>query len=152
MPINKKLGNVYSGFGMRLHPIFKVYRQHTGIDLAAPSGTPIYATGDGVVKIAGKADHYSGYGIVVHIDHGYSYETLYAHCNSVCVRAGQRVKRGDIVGYIGSTGNSTGSHVHYEVRVNGKPVDPVYYFFNDLTPDEYESILEKSKEINQSLS
>jgi murein DD-endopeptidase MepM/ murein hydrolase activator NlpD len=152
LPINKKLGKVYSGFGMRFHPIVKAYRMHTGIDLTAPKGTPIYATGDGVVETAGMPQGYGGYGLLVVINHGFSYQSLYAHCSKVAVRVGQKVKRGDIIAYVGSTGTSTGSHCHYEVRINEKPVDPVYYFFNDLTPEEYEEILKKSQEINQALS
>ncbi|GHV33872.1 peptidase [Bacteroidia bacterium] len=152
LPINKKLGKVYSGFGMRLHPVFRSYRMHTGIDLVAPKGTAIYATGDGVVEVAGNAQGYGGYGVSVKINHGFGYASLYAHCSQVAVKVGQKVKRGDVIAYVGNTGTSTGSHCHYEVIVNGKQVNPVYYFFNDLTPEEYEKILEKSKEINQALS
>jgi murein DD-endopeptidase MepM/ murein hydrolase activator NlpD len=152
LPINKKLGKVYSGFGMRLHPVFKSYQMHTGIDLVAPKGTLIYATGDGVVETAGQTQGYGGYGLVVKINHGFGYETLYAHCSQVVVKSGQKVKRGDVIAYVGNTGTSTGTHCHYEVLVNGKHVNPVYYFFNDLTPEEYEEILEKAKEVNQALS
>ncbi|MEG1762071.1 MAG: peptidoglycan DD-metalloendopeptidase family protein [Bacteroidales bacterium] len=153
LPVNKNETSLSSGFGYRDHPIFRDLRMHTGIDFAGPKGTPVYATGNGVVKMAGS--NYSsmrGYGTVCEIDHGFGYQTLYAHLSKVNVREGQKIKRGDIIGYIGSTGNSTSSHLHYEVFLNGKFVDPVYYFFNDLSPEEYEKILEKSKEINQSLS
>jgi septal ring factor EnvC (AmiA/AmiB activator) len=152
LPMNKKLGKVYSGFGMRLHPIFRSYRMHTGIDLVAPKGTPIYATGDGVVEIAGNTQGYGGYGISVKINHGFGYESLYAHCSKITVKVGQKVKRGDIIAYVGNTGTSTGTHCHYEVIVNGKQVDPVYYFFSGLTPEEYGEVFEKSKKANQVLS
>jgi len=145
----KNMYNVTSGFGMRYHPIFKTLRQHTGVDITAPRGTPVYATADGVVL---NRQTYSGYGISVVIDHGYSYETLYAHLSKKTVRAGQRVKRGELIGYVGTTGISIGPHLHYEVFKNGKHVNPVYYFYSDITPEEYDAIVKSSKKVNQSLS
>lgn len=152
LPVNKNETSLSSGFGYRYHPIFRDLRMHTGIDFAGPKGTAVYATGDGTVQTAGSNGNMSGYGIVCEVNHGFGYKTLYAHLSKLNVRPGQKVKRGDIIGYIGSTGTSTNSHLHYEVFLNGKRVDPVYYFFNDLSPEEYEKVLEKSKEINQSLS
>ena len=141
------------GFGYRFHPILKYRRLHTGIDLTASTGTPIYATGDGVVRVATRnAEGYAGYGVVAMIDHGFGFQTLYAHMASVSVRPGQRVKRGEQIGTVGSSGMSSGSHLHYEVILNGKKVDPVYYFFNDLTPAEYEEVLEAARQDNQSMS
>ncbi len=152
-PLNKKKSHMSSGFGYRFHPIYKTLRMHTGTDIAAPMGTPIYATGNGRVTVADNTPiGYSGYGIVCKIDHGFGYETLYAHMSKLAVRPGQKVKRGDIVGYVGSTGASKGTHLHYEVLVNGKHTNPVYYFFLDISPEEYLEIFEKAKEVNQSLS
>ena len=145
----KNMYNVTSGFGMRYHPIFKTLRQHTGVDITAPRGTPVYATADGVVS---AKQTYSGYGICVVINHGFSYETLYAHLSRRTVRIGQKVKRGELIGYVGTTGISIGPHLHYEVLKNGKPVNPVYYFVSDITPEEYNAIIESSKKINQALS
>lgn len=153
MPIEKTRCKVVSGFGYRYHPILRYRRLHSGIDMTAPVGTPIYATGDGVVRVAGRgAEGFSGYGIVALIDHGYGFQTLYAHMQSVKVRVGQKVKRGEQIGTVGSSGMSSGNHLHYEVIQNGKKVDPVYYFFNDLTPDEYEDVLEQARQDNQSMS
>lgn len=152
LPINKNEGKVVSGYGPRYHPIFRDLRMHTGIDFSAHHGTPVYATGDGVIEIAGVNSSMSGYGIVIKMNHGFGFKTLYAHLSKVKVHPGQKVKRGDVIGFVGSTGTSTNPHLHYEVFSNLKRVNPVYYFFNDLSPEEYEEVLEKSKEINQSLS
>jgi len=151
-PVNKRYAQVHSGFGMRMHPIFRYYRMHTGVDIRGPTNTPIYATGDGVVTESGHSKGYGGYGIVVKINHGFGYQTLYGHLNRTAVRVGQRVKRGDIIGYMGNTGTSVGTHLHYEVILHGRKVNPVHYFFSDMTPEEYEKILEKANEINQSMS
>ena len=152
-PINKQKSHMSSGYGYRFHPIYKSLIMHTGVDIAAPQGLPVYATGDGKVTVAARnMPGYSGYGVVCRIDHGFGYESLYAHLSSLAVKPGQEVKRGDIVGYVGNTGASTGPHLHYEVFVNGKHVNPVYYFFIDISPEEFLEIFEKSKEINQSLS
>jgi len=145
----KNMYNVTSGFGMRLHPILKIMRPHTGVDITAPRGTPVYATADGVVS---KQQQASGYGTTVVIDHGYSYHTLYGHLSKKIVKPGQKVKRGELIGYVGNTGLSVGPHLHYEVWKNGKAVNPVHFFTSDITPEEYNAILESSKKINQALS
>lgn len=153
MPIAKDKCKIVSGFGYRFHPILKYRRLHSGIDLAARPGTPVYATGDGVVRVAGRnPEGYSGYGIVVDVDHGFGFHTLYAHLSSTTVKDGQKVRRGEQVGTVGSTGMSTGSHLHYEVILNGKKVDPVYYFFNDLSPQEYDAVIEQARQENQCMS
>ncbi len=128
---NKELTRIASGFGSRIDPVYKVTKFHAGLDFAAPQGTPIYATANGRVKSAGLDE--GGYGKHVIIDHGYGYETLYGHMIRVKARRGQPVKRGDLIGWVGSTGKSTGPHCHYEVHKNGTSVDPVYFFYNDLT-------------------
>jgi murein DD-endopeptidase MepM/ murein hydrolase activator NlpD len=141
---------VISGFGMRYHPVYKILKMHTGIDIIGKHGTPIYATADGVV--IEQADGYSGYGIVVFINHGRGYKTAYAHLSKKTVKIGQKIKRGDVIGYMGSTGLSVGTHLHYEVFKKDEHVNPIHYFFGDLTPEEYNAILEKASEVNQSLS
>ncbi len=148
-PVSKKHSRLASGFGMRMHPIYKTLKMHTGVDFAAPRRTPIYATGDGVVI---KVKYSSGYGNEIVIDHGYGYKTVYAHLSKFNVKRGQKVKRGQTIGYVGSTGLSIGSHVHYEVRKNDKPINPVHFFFKDLTPAEYEKVIELSSKVNQALS
>ncbi|MCQ2284540.1 MAG: M23 family metallopeptidase [Bacteroidales bacterium] len=152
IPAIRPLKNMYaitSGFGRRYHPILKTLRAHTGVDIAAPKGTPIYATADGTVTNETPG---GGYGISVVISHGYSYKTLYAHMSKKAVKPGQKVKRGQVIGYVGSTGMSSGAHLHYEVIKNGQRVNPVYYFYSDITPEEYNAILESSKRVNQALS
>ncbi|MCS6821978.1 MAG: peptidoglycan DD-metalloendopeptidase family protein [Microscillaceae bacterium] len=146
---NKELTRLSSGFGIRIHPIYKVAQFHPGVDFAAPHGTPIYASGSGTIV---KAEYMGGYGNTIIIDHGYGYETLYAHMSAFKVEVGQKVKRGECIGYIGSTGFSTAPHLHYEVIYKGEKVNPVYYFFNDLTPEEYDKILKLASAENQSLS
>jgi murein DD-endopeptidase MepM/ murein hydrolase activator NlpD len=146
---NKQLIALASGFGIRIHPIYKVRKMHTGVDFAAAIGTPIYATADGTID---KADvSFSGYGKVIEIDHGFGYRSRYAHMHGFAVRQGQKVKRGDLIGYVGNTGLSTAPHLHYEVFVNGSHANPVHYFFNDLNPAEYEKIIELASIENQSL-
>lgn len=135
---NKELSRVASGFGMRIHPIYGIAKMHSGLDFTAPQGTPIYATGDGTVTTAGPG---TGTGNHVIINHGYGYETVYMHMVRVKARDGQRVKRGEIIGWVGSTGASTGPHCHYEVHINGTPVDPVYFFYNDLNAEQYDRLL-----------
>ena len=146
---NKELRRLASGFGMRIDPIYKVRTMHTGIDFSAPQGTPIYATGAGTVSLVKTT--FSGYGKQVEIDHGYGHVTKYGHMSEFNVKQGQKVKRGEIIGYVGSTGKSTGPHVHYEVIKNGKKVDPIHYFYQDITPDEYEVLVQLSSIENQSL-
>jgi murein DD-endopeptidase MepM/ murein hydrolase activator NlpD len=146
---NKNLSRVASGFGYRIDPLYKDYRLHAGLDFTAPSGTPIYATADGVVQIAGF--NTDGYGNKVVINHGFGYQTLYGHMARVKAKAGQSVKRGEVIGYIGNTGKSTGPHCHYEVIKRGMKVDPVYYFYNDLTPAQFDRILKAAAANKQSL-
>ncbi len=145
---NKDLRRLASGFGYRIDPVYKTTKFHAGLDFAAPQGTPIYATANGTVEVAGNTGN--GYGNHVVINHGYGYGTLYGHMFKVKVRAGQKVKRGEVIGYVGSTGKSTGPHCHYEVRRNGEPVDPVYYFYNDITPEQYDRLLKLAASPNQS--
>ena len=133
---------ISSYFGYRPDPIYKVEKLHTGIDFSAQMGTEAYATGDGVVSDVEKG-HW-GYGNMVTIDHGYGYKTRYAHLQKAAVRKGQRMKRGQLIGFIGNTGKTTGVHLHYEVLKNDTPINPINFFYNDLTPDEYEQILEQS--------
>jgi hypothetical protein len=144
---NKDLKRTASGFGLRIHPIYKIAKFHAGMDFTAPTGTDIYATGDGVVELVKSDRRELGNHIVV--DHGFGYETIYAHLEGFNVRQGQKVKRGDIIGYVGSTGLSTAPHLHYEVKINGRNVDPALYYFNDLTPDEYDRMLEISTKTGQ---
>jgi len=146
---NKQLVALSSGFGWRTHPIYKVKKLHPGIDFAASIGTPIYATADG--KIAEVSVKFSGYGKMVEIDHGFGYRTRYAHMHEFAVRSGQNIKRGDLIGYVGNTGMSTAPHIQYEVLINGSKVNPVHYFYNDLSASEYEKILELASIENQSL-
>jgi murein DD-endopeptidase MepM/ murein hydrolase activator NlpD len=135
---NKDLTRIASGFGMRIHPIYGIPKMHKGLDFTAPQGTPIYATGDGEVTTAGVG---TGTGNHVIINHGYGYETVYMHMVRIKAHEGQRVKRGEVIGWVGSTGASTGPHCHYEVHINGEPVDPVYFFYNDLNAEQYDRLL-----------
>ncbi len=146
---NKELTRMASGYGYRMHPIYKVRKKHTGMDFSAPRGTAIYATGDGKVIRADKSAR--GYGNHIRIDHGYGYVTLYAHMSVMKVRKGQKVKRGDVIGYVGNTGTSVGPHCHYEVRKNGTPINPINFYFNDLKPEEYEAMVKLASTQNQSL-
>jgi len=146
---NKELTRIASGFGYRIDPIYKTTKMHAGIDFTAPQGTPIYATADGTVFIAGNTGN--GYGNHVVIRHGYGYETLFGHMVRVKARPGQAVKRGEIIGWVGSTGKSTGPHCHYEVHKNNSKIDPIYFFYNDLTPDQFDRLLKQAVSSNQSL-
>ena len=145
---NSDLKRLASGFGYRIDPVYKTVKMHAGLDFAAPQGTPIYATANGVVKTAGNLGN--GYGNHVVLNHGYGYETLYGHMFKVKVKPGERIKRGEIIGWVGSTGKSTGPHCHYEVHKNGRHVDPVYFFYNDLSPEQYDRLLKMSSSSNQS--
>jgi murein DD-endopeptidase MepM/ murein hydrolase activator NlpD len=145
---NKDLKRIASGFGHRIDPVYKTVKFHAGLDFTAPQGTPIYASANGVVRVAAHLG--TGYGNHVVINHGYGYETLYGHMFRVKAKPGQRVKRGEIIGYVGSTGKSTGPHCHYEVRKNGRHLDPVYFFYNDLTPEQFDRILKMASVSNQS--
>jgi hypothetical protein len=144
---NKDLKRTASGYGLRIHPIYKIAKFHAGMDFTAPTGTDIYATGDGVVELIKSDKRELGNHII--LDHGFGYETIYAHLEGFNVRQGQKVKRGDVIGYVGSTGLSTAPHLHYEVKINGRNVDPALYYFNDLTPDEYDRMLEISTKTGQ---
>jgi hypothetical protein len=137
-----EIRQISSYFGYRSDPIYKVETFHSGIDFAAPVGTEIFATGDGVVEKV--ESNYWGYGNLITIDHGYGYKTQYAHLSRFATQKGQKVKRGQLIGYVGSTGKSTGPHLHYEVLKNDTQVDPINFFFNDLSPEEYESILKQA--------
>jgi murein DD-endopeptidase MepM/ murein hydrolase activator NlpD len=139
---NRDLDRIASGFGMRIDPVYGTPKWHKGLDFTAPQGTPIYATGNGTVREASFSA--GGFGNHVIINHGYGYETLYGHMVRMKVREGQKVKRGELIGWVGSTGKSTGPHCHYEVHVNGAEVDPVYFFYNDLTPEQFDRLLKKA--------
>jgi murein DD-endopeptidase MepM/ murein hydrolase activator NlpD len=145
---DRELSHIASGFGMRIDPIYKIPKMHEGLDFAAPTGTPIHATGNGTITTVEYGNR--GYGNSVLITHMVGYQTHYAHMSRIIVREGQQVKRGDIIGYVGSTGKSTAPHCHYEVIKNGVKIDPVNFFFNDLTPAEYEEMLKIADLSNQS--
>lgn len=146
---NKDLTRIASGFGYRIDPIYKTIKMHPGMDFAAPRGTPVYATGDGVIIFAGN-DH-DGYGNHVVINNGYGYQTLFGHLYKIKVHDNEKVRRGQVIGWVGSTGKSTGPHLHYEVIKDGIKVNPAYYFYNDLTPLQFERMLKIASSGNQSL-
>jgi len=146
---NEQMKRVASGFGYRSDPFTKVRKMHEGMDFTAPTGTPIYATGDGVVVNADNSK--SGYGNHIEIRHGYGYMTLYGHLSKYKCRAGQRVKRGDIIGYVGSTGRSEAPHLHYEVHKDGKVVNPINFYYGNISAAEYTVISKLANQENQSL-
>ena len=146
---NKDLKRIASGYGYRIDPVYKTVKLHPGLDFTAPSGTPIYATADGVIASAGNTG--DGYGNHVIINHGYGYKTLYGHMYRIKARPGQQEKRGEVIGWVGSTGKSTGPHCHYEVIKNGNKINPVYFFYNDLTPEQFDRLLKVAASSNQSL-
>ncbi|MCB6972123.1 MULTISPECIES: M23 family metallopeptidase [Butyricimonas] len=149
LPVSlKEAHQVSSSYGYRMHPIYKTMKFHAGMDFTGAIGTPIYATGNGLVV---ESQFDKGYGRHVIIDHGFSYKTMYAHMEKIVVKKGQTVKRGDVIGYLGNTGLSTGPHLHYEVRKNEKPVDPINFYFNDLSPDEFEKLVEIANNTGQSM-
>ncbi len=145
---NRDLNRLSSGFGYRIDPVYKMVKFHPGLDFTAPQGTPIYATADGTVETSGNLGN--GYGNHVVVNHGYSYKTLYGHMSRIKAQKGQQVKRGEVIGYVGSTGKSTGPHLHYEVFKGAKRLDPIYFFYNDLTPEQYQRILKLAASRNQS--
>ncbi|WP_430814085.1 M23 family metallopeptidase [Carboxylicivirga sp. RSCT41] len=149
MPIaNNDLKRTASGWGYRIHPIYKVKKFHEGMDFSAPIGTDIYATADG--KVTKITTEKTGYGKRIEIDHGFGYKTLYAHLDKFNVKRGQKVKRGDIIGYVGNTGGSTAPHLHYEVHVKGKKVNPQHYYFKeDLTAEQYDKMIQIASNSNQ---
>lgn len=151
-PVRKDLlaRNIHllSGFGMRLHPIFKVKKMHEGIDFTAKKGTPIQSTGNGRVKKVMRSPSYGNY---IVIEHGSGYETLYAHLDKTMVKKGQKVKRGEQIGTVGNTGRSTAPHLHYEIHLNGRPINPISYCVDGLSIKEYEALVKSASEMNQSL-
>lgn len=142
LPINIKDYTMSSGYGIRIDPVYGSHKFHAGLDFAADMGTQVFATADGKVSFAKKR---SGYGNCVDIDHGYNYLTRYAHLSKILVKEGAQVKRGELIGLVGSTGKSTGPHLHYEVYFKDKPQNPVNYYFMDLTPEEYEEMIEMAE-------
>jgi murein DD-endopeptidase MepM/ murein hydrolase activator NlpD len=149
-PVKDQPGTRFSsGFGYRIHPIYKVRKKHPGVDFSAKKGTPIYASADGIV-ISNDVFGGRGFGKHITISHGFGYHTLYAHMDKAIKKRGQRVKRGDLIGYIGNTGRSTAPHLHYEVIKNGRRVNPINYFFNDLSPTQYDDLVRSAAISNQS--
>lgn len=146
---NTDLRRTSSGFGMRIHPIYRIKKMHNGMDFVAPVGTPIYATADGTISIASNS--YYGYGKYVKIIHNNDYQTTYGHMHTINVKKGQLVKRGDIIGTVGNTGLSTGNHLHYEVIYKNRFVDPINYYFHDLTPSQYQEMIHISNSVEKSL-
>jgi murein DD-endopeptidase MepM/ murein hydrolase activator NlpD len=139
---NKDLQKITSGFGWRIDPVYRTPRMHWGVDFTTDIGTEVYATADGVVESIETLAW--GYGKNIVIDHGFGYKTRYAHLSAFKVKVGQKVSRGQVIGLVGNTGKSTGPHLHYEVEKNGVKVNPISYFFNDLTPEEYDQLLQQS--------
>jgi murein DD-endopeptidase MepM/ murein hydrolase activator NlpD len=146
---NKDLTRVASPFGVRIHPYYKVLKMHTGMDFTAPTGTEIYSTGDGVIVDIEHSKR--GYGNTIIIDHGFGYKTLYAHLSQILVNVGKKVKRGEIIGLVGNTGMSLAPHLHYEVRKQDEPINPINFYFNDLTPEQYDKIIALAANSGQSL-
>jgi len=150
MPVsNKDLKRTASGWGFRIDPVYKIRRFHYGMDFSAPIGTEVYSAGDGVIKEVKTSR--SGFGRWIVVDHGFGYETLYGHLNEFNVKVGDKVKRGSVIGYVGNAGKSTGPHLHYEVHKNGKPINPQFYYFKDLTPEEYDRMVALSANTGQSM-
>lgn len=146
---NKDLTRVASPFGVRIHPFYKVLKMHSGMDFTAPTGTEVYATGDGVVVDTDRSKR--GYGNTVIIDHGFGYKTLYAHLSEILVRPGTKVRRGAVIGLVGNTGMSMAPHLHYEVRKLDEPINPINFYFNDLTPAEFDKLVVLAANSGQSL-
>jgi len=146
---NNDLRRMASGYGWRTDPFTKTRRKHKGMDFSAPTGTPIYAPSDG--KVTRVDSRSAGYGKHIRIDHGYGYVTLYAHLSEYNVRRGQQVKRGDVIGFVGNTGRSVAPHLHYEIRKDGSPVNPINFYYGDLNTDEFNALLEAANRENQSL-
>ena len=146
---NKDLRRVASGYGMRIDPFLKVRRLHYGLDFSVKKGTPIYATADGKVVIIKSS--FGGLGKHIYLDHGNGYRTVYAHLNKFNVKKSQKVKRGELIAYSGNTGRATSPHLHYEVHKNGEKVNPINFFFNDLTPSQYEEVIRIASIENQAL-
>lgn len=148
-PIRKEdLSRMASGYGWRSDPFTKARKKHNGMDFTAPTGTPIYATGNGKVKRADNTA--SGFGQHIEIDHGYGYKTIYAHLSKYNVKRGQNVSRGDLIGFVGNTGRSVGPHLHYEVHKNGRPINPINFYYGNLTPEEFKEMLKTASQEGQS--
>lgn len=149
IPISSKdLTRIASGYGLRIHPYYKISKFHAGMDFTAPLGTEVYATGDGTIEAVNSGKRGMGNHII--INHGFGYQSIYAHLNSFNVRVGQKVVRGDVIGFVGNTGMSVAPHLHYEIKINGVHTDPVNFFFNDLSPSEYEEMVEIASRTGQS--
>lgn len=146
---NEDLTRMASGYGMRSDPFTKARKMHWGMDFTAPRGTPIYASGDGIVKRADASA--SGYGKHIRIDHGYDYVSLYAHMYKYNVKKNQKVKRGDLIGFVGSTGRSEAPHLHYEIFKDGQRINPINFYYGNLSPEEFSELLAKASLENQSL-
>lgn len=145
---NEDLTRTASGYGWRIHPIYKISKFHYGMDFTAPEGTDVYATGNGTVTKVQASQR--GLGKHIIIDHGFGYESIYGHLSNFNVKVGQKVQRGDVIGYVGNTGLSVANHLHYEIKLNGENVNPVNYYFEDLTPQEYEKMIEIAAKTGQS--
>lgn len=152
MPVDRRRISIRSGFGWRRDPFTKGYRFHQGLDLAGRIGTPIYATADGLVLDPYANSSMSGYGKVIVINHGFGYQTLYGHLSKIIVKPGDKVKRGQIIGHMGSTGRSKGPHLHYEIHYKGTPVNPINYLYFSLSPDEYQDIINEAEKNKEALS
>lgn len=146
--LNKDLTRLASGYGWRIDPVYHTHRFHEGMDFTAPTGTDVYATGNATVLFVGWKQ---GYGNCILLNHGFNYETLYAHLHKALVRPGQHVRRGDVIGLVGNTGKSTGPHLHYEVHFKGRPVDPRNFYFQDLSPEDYDRMIQLSNNAGQML-
>jgi murein DD-endopeptidase MepM/ murein hydrolase activator NlpD len=146
---NNDLKRLSSYYGYRIDPFYKVKKFHEGVDFSAPTGTEIYATGNGTVVDCGRSR--GGYGNVIIIDHGFGYKTRYAHMHSFEVKEGQKVTRGQVIGTVGNTGKSTSPHLHYEVWKNNRRINPINYFFNDITPEQYDEMVALSQRPSQSM-
>ena len=146
--LNKDLKRMASGYGWRVDPVYHIRRFHEGMDFSAPIGTEIFATGNSTVIFAGWKQ---GYGQTVDLDHGFGYSTRYAHCSKLLVRPGQKVKRGDVIAVVGNTGKSVGPHLHYEVHYQGRPVDPRNFYFYDLSPEDYDKMVQLSSNMGNML-
>jgi murein DD-endopeptidase MepM/ murein hydrolase activator NlpD len=149
IPISSKdLTRIASGYGLRIHPYYKISKFHAGMDFTAPMGTDVYASGDGTIESVLSSKR--GMGNYIVINHGFGYSSIYAHLDSFNVKPGQKVRRGEVIGFVGNTGMSVAPHLHYEIKLNGSNVDPINYFFNDLTPEEYERMVEIASKTGQS--
>lgn len=146
---DKNLTRLSSGYGYRIDPVYHVTKLHSGIDFTSPIGSPIHCTGDGTVVKVGYST--GGYGNEVIVDHGFGYKSHYAHMSKFNTKVGKKVKRGEIIGFVGSTGKSTAPHLHYEIIKNGNKIDPINFFFNDITPEQYQLMIEKSLNSGSSL-